>query len=436
MTLPAASPTPRRSPAPPTRRRWAPLPAAFLLLALAASIPAGAQVPDIPEDSVSTVFDSDTIPGFGAVGGVAVDAFGYVYVADFRNAVWRYAQGRLEKYADGLYGASGMAVGPRGELYQSSFNGNYVSRIARDGTVETYADEGLSGPVGIAVAEDGSLYVCNCTAGNIARVAPDGTVGVFSESELFACPNGITFDDRGDLYVVNFNNPHVVRVTPDGAATSVARITGAGGNGHIDFGRNGFYVTQFRGNRVFRMERDGTFRVVAGTGQPGEDDGAALEATFTRPNGIAIGGGGSTLWINDFPSGPVAAAGPTRVVMRRIDLASIGDVLARVPATGGSEAIRAAYEAYRAARPDEHTAASAIAQAFAFLSSGRVGDGFAILQLNAGSYPDDPVSQFQLGEGFRYTGRPEEAAAQYERVLELDPDHAQARARLELVRGG
>nr|NIP58056.1 hypothetical protein [Gemmatimonadota bacterium]NIR78443.1 hypothetical protein [Gemmatimonadota bacterium]NIT87053.1 hypothetical protein [Gemmatimonadota bacterium]NIU30892.1 hypothetical protein [Gemmatimonadota bacterium]NIU35655.1 hypothetical protein [Gemmatimonadota bacterium] len=339
---------------------------------LAAGAPGTAQEVVIPEDSVVTVFDSDTIPGFGAVGGVAVDAFGYVYLADFRNSVWRLAQGRLERYAGGLYGASGIAVGPRGELYQSSFNGDYVSRIARDGTVETYADEGLSGPVGIAVGEDGALYVCNCTADDIVRVAPDRTVSVFSESELFACPNGITFDDRGDLYVVNFNNPHVVRVTSDGGASSVARLTGAGGNGHIDFGRGGFYVTQFRGHRVFRMERDGSYRVLAGTGRPGEEDGPATEATFTRPNGIAVADGGSTLWVNDFPSGPVSGAGPTRVVLRRIDLASIRDVLARVPSDAGTDAIRAAYEAYREARPGERTAAGAIAQAYAFLSGGRV----------------------------------------------------------------
>lgn len=412
------------------------LAAAAVILAAARVPGLPAQVPAIPDDSVVTVFDSDTIPGFGAVGGVAVDAFGYVYIADFRNTVWRLAQGRLEPYADGLYGASGLAVGPRGELYQSSFNGNYLSRIARDGTVETWVDEGLSGPVGIAVGEDGSLYVCNCTAGNIARVAPDRTVSVFSESELFACPNGITFDDRGDLWVVNFNNPHVVRVTPDGTASSVTQIPGAGGNGHIDFGRGGFYVTQFRGNRIFRMERDGSFRAVAGTGQPGEEDGAALDATFTRPNGIAVAGGGSTLWVNDFPSGPVAGAGPTRVVMRRVSLASVGDVLARVTADGGPEALRAAWEAYRTARPDEDLAASAIAQAYAFLSGGRVADGFAILALTAEAYAADANAQFHFGEGYRYTGRADEAARQYERVLELDPDHALARARLELVRGG
>ena len=119
---------------------------------------ASAQAPvTVPPDSVSTVFVSDSIPGFGAVGGVATDALGYVYIADFRNAVWRLSpDGGLEKLADGLYGASGNAIGPRGYLYQSSFNGNYVSRISRTGEVETWVDEGLSGPVGLGAAPGAS----------------------------------------------------------------------------------------------------------------------------------------------------------------------------------------------------------------------------------------------------------------------------------------
>jgi sugar lactone lactonase YvrE len=419
------------------RSRPAHLFAALLLVALAAPGRAAAQDPSVPPDTVTTLFDSDTIPGFGAVGGVAVDAFGYLYIADFRNAVWRLLpDGTLEKFADGFYGSSGNAIGPRGELYQSSFNGNYISVVERDGTVKPYADEGLSGPVGIAVGPDGSLFVCNCNAGNIARVAPDRTVSIFAESELFSCPNGITFDDRGDLYVVDFNNPHVLRITPDGEVSSLTQITGAGGNGHIAFGRDGFYVTQFRGHRIFRMERDGSHRVVAGTGQPGETDGDASEATFTRPNGIAISSRGNVLWVNDFPTGPIASPGPTRVVMRRIHLVALGEVLANLPPGSDPEVIREVYDSYREARPEENTAFSAIGRAFLFLSNGRVADGLTILQLNAESYPDDANSQYQLGEGFRYTGQMEKAAEQYERTLELDPDHPQAQARLEMVQGG
>ena len=96
-------------------------------------------------DTVTTVFTSDTLVGFGAVGGVTVDALGYVYIADFQNSVWRITpQGEVDRFADGLYGASGNAVGPRGWLYQSSFNGNALMRISRTGEASGSEAQALS----------------------------------------------------------------------------------------------------------------------------------------------------------------------------------------------------------------------------------------------------------------------------------------------------
>ncbi|NNF12207.1 MAG: tetratricopeptide repeat protein [Gemmatimonadetes bacterium] len=391
----------------------------------------------LPPDSVSTVFVSDTVPGFGAVGGVAIDALGYVYIADFRNAVWRYSpDGDLEKLADGFYGASGNAVGPRGYLYQSSFNGNYVSRISRTGEVETWASEGLSGPVGIAAAPDGTLYVVNCSGGYIARIAPDRTVSDFARSDLMACPNGITFDDRGDLFVVNFNSSKVLKVTPDGNVSEFADIPGAGGNGHIAFTRGAFFVTQFRGHKVFRLLRDGTYDEVAGTGAAGEQDGPALEATFNRPNGIAASPGGGELWVNDLTEGQGLGRGRSVVTMRRIHLLSLSDVLASVDPAADASEIEEAYRAYHAMRAGEDSSAGAVTLGYQWLTAGRIAHGVILFRLNGENFPDDANAQFHLGEAYRYTGRPDEAAEQYRTVLRLDPDHGNAAARLAQVTGG
>ncbi|MGD8288736.1 MAG: tetratricopeptide repeat protein [Gemmatimonadota bacterium] len=388
----------------------------------------------IAPDSVTTVFVSDTIADFGAVGGVAVDQLGYVHIADFRNAVWRLSpDGELIKLADGLYGASGNAIGPRGYLYQSSFYGNYVSRISRTGEVETWAAEGLSGPVGIAAAPDGSLFVVNCSGGYISRVAPDRTVTEFARSDMMACPNGITFDDRGDLYVVNFNNPSVLRVTPDGTVSKLVDVPGAGGNGHVTFMRGALFVTQFRGNQIFRVQRDGTYAPIAGTRAPGTTDGPALEATFTKPNGIGASPTGDALWVNDLTTGPGVGRGINVVSLRKIRLVSLQDVLLAVDPADGPEGIRAAYAAYREARPDEDSSAGAIGLGYQWLTGGRFADALALFELNAESYPSDANAQFHLGEAYRYTGQNERAAAQYRRVLELDPDHPQAGSRLAQV---
>jgi len=408
--------------------------AALLLSIVGTTVPLAALAQTVPPDTVTTVFVTDTIPDFGAVGGIAVDQLGYVHIADFRNAVWRLSpDGELVKLADGLYGASGNAIGPQGYLYQSSFYGNYVSRISRTGEVETWASEGLSGPVGIAAAPTGELYVVNCNADSIARIGPDRRVTQFAKSDLMACPNGITFDDRGDLYVVNFNNPSVLRVTPDGAVHAFTEVPGNAGNGHIVFTRGAFFVTKLRGNQVFRVQRDGSWAPLAGTGDAGETDGPALEATLTRPNGIGASPTGDVLWVNDLTDGPGLGRGVSVVSLRRIRLMSLADALLAVAPDAGDEALRAAYAAYSDARPGEDSSASAIALGYQWLSNGRAGDAVTVFELNAASFPEDANSQFQLGEAFRYTGQPERAAAQYRRALELDPGHPTARSRLAQV---
>lgn len=161
----------------------------------------------IPPDTLFTVFDGDTFPAMGAVGGVAVDKLGFVYVADFRNRLWRYTPGgSVEVYANGFYGSSGNAVGPQGEVYHSSVHGDDITRGNRDGSTAMWAERGLDGPVGMAVGEGGGLFVVNCRGGFVAVVRPDHEVSRLVAGPLFACPNGITLDDRGDFYVVNFGN--------------------------------------------------------------------------------------------------------------------------------------------------------------------------------------------------------------------------------------
>ncbi|MDH3271080.1 MAG: hypothetical protein OEN56_07100 [Gemmatimonadota bacterium] len=419
-----------------SKRRSVLLVTALLVSPHLASGQAGADGGLLLHDRVTTVFVTDTIDDYGAVGGVATDALGYVYVADFRNAVWRLSpDGILTKFADGLYGASGNAVGPRGELYQSSFSGNFVSRISRTGDVETWVDEGLSGPVGIAASPDGSLFVVNCTGGYIAKIEPDRSVTEFARSDLMACPNGITFDDRGDLYVVNFNNTKVLRVAPDGAVSEFTDVPGAGGNGHIAFASGTFFVTKFRGHQVFRVRRDGSSAPVAGTGVAGTADGPALEATFTRPNGIGVSPNGGSLWVNDLREGQGLGQGISVVSLRRIDLVGLPDVLAAVDPNADQELLTQTYEAYHDTRPGEESSAVAITLGYQWLTVGRIGHAVTLFRLNAERFPSDANAQFHLGEAFRYTGRPAEAAEQYRTVLSLDPEHANAAARLAEVGG-
>ncbi len=152
---------------------------------------------------------TDTLPG--AVGGVAVDRIGTVYVADFRESVWKVTpDGRASVFATGLYGASGNTIDSKGNLLQSNFSGSYISKINRFGDHEILADSGLSGPVGITVDPDDNAFVTNCTNNTISRVSAGGRVSTFATGDFFNCPNGITRDGQGNIYVVNFSDERMI----------------------------------------------------------------------------------------------------------------------------------------------------------------------------------------------------------------------------------
>ncbi|MGD8331245.1 MAG: tetratricopeptide repeat protein [Acidobacteriota bacterium] len=427
--------------APPDRRSSAFLVLAVMLLvggAFAAVAPAFAQSTAPPRgDRVLTLTGE---PLVGAVGGVAVDAAGFIYSADFRETVYKITpDGRVSVFATGLYGASGNTIDARGNLLQSSFNGDYITRIDRHGNQEIIAD-GLAGPVGIAVGATGDLFVCNCRSNTIARVDDAGSVSTFAQSDLFRCPNGITRGPDDDLYVVNFSDGRMLHVTQDGTVSEFALIPG-GGNGHVAFARGNFYVTGFQGQRIYRVSTDGEVSPFAGTGAIGEDDGAAPQATFSWPNGIAAGPQGDRLYVNDFVNRypPTLAIPPApQSSVRVVKLASLADTLITALQSDGIEAMIAAHRAWK---NDPATAAlfteTEVNQlGYQLMSSGQLPAAIEVFKLNVEAYPDSFNVYDSLGEAYMNAGEKELAIENYEKSLEINPANTNAVTMLEKIRGG
>ncbi len=375
----------------------------------------------------------------GGVGGVAVDALGFIYVADFRETVYRiHPDGRSEVFATGLYGASGNAVDAQGNLYQASFNGHSITRIDRHGDQEVVA-EGLSGPVGIAAGSD-ALFVCNCQSNTIARVVPGGEVSTFAESPLLNCPNGITLAPNGNLYVVNFGDEKMLQITPDGAVSEFATLPG-GGNGHVTVARGTLYATSFQGQRVYRVSMSGDVSLLAGTGAFGEKDGPALKATFTFPNGIAAGPQGDRVYINDYinRSPPGLAIPPVpKSTLRVIKLQSISGYLASALQTGGVDAMAAAYRAFKAdpATGSLFTEVEVNGFAYRLMGSGNLPAATKAFELNAESYPNSWNAWDSLAEAHMNAGDDARAIELYEKSLVLNPANANAEQMIEKIRGG
>ena len=275
---------------------------------------------------VSTVLDNIE----AGTGGLDIDTQGRLYTADFGwrldgkgkggNRLYRVTQkGKLELFHDKLRGGSGNTFDADGNLYQSSIGGNFVSKVAEDGTAEVFCNTGLQAPVGLAFNSKGSLFVCNCGNNTIQEIAPDGTSKRFCTSPLLRTPNGIAAGADDMLYVCNFGDGLVVQIDHEGNATKLATLPG-GNNGHLIYHRGYLYVLARKDCRVYQIDLAGRVTVFAGSGIRGKQDGAPLESSFSLPNSLIISPDEKYLYVNETSpiSGDHRVLGPTRI--RRIEL--------------------------------------------------------------------------------------------------------------------
>src|SRR4029450_6052137 len=176
-----------------------------------------------------------------------------------------------------------------GNLLQSNFYGDSITKIDRKGQTQPFVTSGLSGPVGIAIKkETGNVYVANCRGNSIAKIGKDGTVSSFAKSDLFNCPNGISFDRDGNLYAVNFRDNKMCKIDSQGSVALFTTVS-AKGLGHLCFNqKDRFYVTASQSHEIYEVMLDGTARRILGNGKRGIVDGADTKARLSFPNGSLV----------------------------------------------------------------------------------------------------------------------------------------------------
>lgn len=198
-------------------------------------------------EQVPQVAEEDSAPPQGAPGqlsqprGVALDAEGNVYVADFGND-------RIQKFTPDFafakeWGARGdlpshfkqpgdVAVGPDGLVYVADTWNQRIQVFTPDGEYKKEWTERYYGPRGIAVAPgSGKIYLADTGNHKVRRFNPDGveelTFGSLgTEPGQFTEPVGMAVDADGTVYVVDNGNARLQMFDADGTLRGAFPVEG------------------------------------------------------------------------------------------------------------------------------------------------------------------------------------------------------------------
>ena len=210
-----------------------------------------------------------SVARFNAPIDLAVDASGNVYVSDTGNLTIRQISpagvvstlaGRvgLSGSQDGtrtearFRGPSGVAVDALGYVYVADYwhsMSSAVRKISPAGTVTTLKTGAIGDVVDIAVDAALRLYVANFAESSIQSISPTGQVTTLAgrnryqrvdgigDAVGFNYPNGIAVDASGTLYVAEYSSIGIRKGTPalDGAITVDAPLGFVGAKHQLGF---------------------------------------------------------------------------------------------------------------------------------------------------------------------------------------------------------
>ncbi len=215
---------------------------------------------------------------------------------------------------DGLCAPSGIAAAPDGSLMVTD---TYAHKIwlVRDSAAEVYAgadaasdrngdpmggyndasltESWFSTPWAIAPYRNG-WAVSDAENNALRYLDKDGVqrinVIVPGEDGQFSYPTGLSADEDGNLYVSDTHHGAIYKIDEKGSLEVLA--DGLDSPMGLCWKDSVLYVAETGGNRILAI-RSGRTEVLAGTGEMGDRNGTASEATFAAPQGIAAGEDGS-----------------------------------------------------------------------------------------------------------------------------------------------
>ncbi len=238
-------------------------------------------------------------------------------------------------------------------LTYSSFSSRAQSIYSTPYVLTTFAGSGANGtndgfantarfnlPEGMAVDGNGNVYVADQGNHAIRKISPAGEVMTFAglggqrgtndglgSEARFSQPTGVAVDSSNYLYVADSQNQTVRKITPAGVVSTLAGKAGVGGNATgtgsaarfnrpyglaVDAAAN-VYVADSNNHKIRKITPDGVVSTWAGSGSPGTNDGPALSARFTNPQGVAVDSA-TNVYVGDRGNNTIRKISPTGIV--------------------------------------------------------------------------------------------------------------------------
>lgn len=290
-------------------------------------------------------------PKFNSPCGVATDATGNLFVADYLNHVIRKITpaGIVSTAAGGKFGLvngptltsrflypNSTVIDKQGNLFISEEGSDLIRKITPLGEVSTFAGSNtmvvtsngdtlyyggfsngpsasakFSFPSGIDIDGEGNLFVADQFNNLIRKISPGGEVSTLAGSSQgsadgigpaaqFFRPVSVAVDPEGNVYVADLFNHRIRKVTSAGVVTTIAGSSygfsdGTGTEAKFAYPagltldkQGNLYVADTENQRIRKITVAGVVSTFAGTESQGTANGIATSADFYFPRDIDI----------------------------------------------------------------------------------------------------------------------------------------------------
>ena len=190
--------------------------------------------------------------GCGGYGGL-VDANGVLWSA--RNLL-RYDPATSSSMCiNSVSNSYGLGVDSQGNIWNSRWTNNTITKLAPDGTIIATYSTGGSSSRGVAVTADDHIWVANSGSHTVTRLNNTGvlqaTIPVGNQ------PTGVAVDAKGKVWVTNLGSNTVMRIEP---ATNSVDLT-------VDIGAGAgpYNYSDMTGSTLIAPPDNGTWTIVHDT---------------------------------------------------------------------------------------------------------------------------------------------------------------------------